>query len=75
VVRALKDADICTSITTSQLDLLLTKIHVAAAKGAPVQVTVASTCHYLYHGKAVARFLLSRHHLWNRFVGQRYCYS
>jgi hypothetical protein len=38
VVRALKDADICTSITTSQLDLLLTKIHVAAAKGAPVQV-------------------------------------
>jgi hypothetical protein len=47
VVRALKDADICTSITTSQLDLLLTKIHVAAAKGAPVQVTVASACWYL----------------------------
>lgn len=31
MVRALKDAEICASITTSQLDLLLTKIHCAKA--------------------------------------------
>lgn len=30
MVRALKDAEVCTSITTSQLDLLLTKINLAA---------------------------------------------
>jgi hypothetical protein len=37
VVRALKDAEICTSITTSQLDLLLTKIHVNAKGAAQVR--------------------------------------
>ena len=31
VVRALKDAEVCVSITTSQLDLLLTKINVSSA--------------------------------------------
>ncbi len=30
MVRALKDAEVCTSITTSQLDLLLTKINLTA---------------------------------------------
>jgi hypothetical protein len=32
VVRALKDAEVCSSITTSQLDLLLTKINLATTK-------------------------------------------
>lgn len=37
VVRALKDAEVCTSITTSQLDLLLTKINLSTkASTSPV---------------------------------------
>jgi hypothetical protein len=57
VVRALKDADICTSITTSQLDLLLTKIHVAAAKGAPVQVLWLVHAGIFHMGKQWLDFL------------------
>lgn len=43
VVRALKDAEICTSLTTSQLDLLLTKIHVSASRvGTPSSLPTAA---------------------------------
>ncbi len=39
MVRALKDAEVCTSITTSQLDLLLTKINLTAKASASAAST------------------------------------
>lgn len=45
VVRALKDAEVCSSITTSQLDLLLTKINLAATKNnSPVRHRLVLHC-------------------------------